>query len=90
MGEEFGAWENMAAGTRGVTVEGLINGQEYVFEVRAVNALGKGGAETADGHAGDWRMAAVAAVEEAAEEVAEAAAAEVEEAGGYCFLRRRR
>ncbi len=46
VGEEFGAWENMAAGTRGVTVEGLINGQEYVFELQAVNALGKGGAET--------------------------------------------
>ena len=46
VGEEFGAWENMAAGTRGVTVEGLINGQEYVLEVRAVNALGKGGAKT--------------------------------------------
>ena len=45
-GEEFGAWENVAAPARSVTVGNLVNGREYVFEVRAVNALGKGGAET--------------------------------------------
>ena len=33
-------------GGRGVTVGNLVNGREYVFEVRAVNALGKSGAET--------------------------------------------
>ena len=47
VGEDFGAWENVAAGSQGVTVGNLINGREYIFEVRAVNALGKGGAETA-------------------------------------------
>ena len=36
----------MGAGSRGVTVGNLVNGREYSFEVRAVNALGKGGAET--------------------------------------------
>ena len=46
VGEEFGAWENVAAPARGVTVGNLVNGREYVFEVRAVSALGKGGAET--------------------------------------------
>ena len=46
VGEEWSEWENVGAGARGVTVVGLINGTEYVFEVRAVNALGKGGAET--------------------------------------------
>ena len=45
-GEAWSEWENAAAGSRGVTVGNLINGQEYVFEVRAVSALGKGGVET--------------------------------------------
>ena len=44
--EDFSAWEDVSAGTRRVTVGGLINGREYVFETRAVNALGKGGVET--------------------------------------------
>ena len=46
VGEAWSEWENVGAGARGVTVGNLINGREYVFEVRAVNALGKGGAET--------------------------------------------
>ena len=46
-GEEWSNWENAAARARGVTVENLINGTEYVFETRAVNALGKGPVETA-------------------------------------------
>ena len=45
-GEAWSEWENVGAGTRSVTVGNLINGREYVFEVRAVNALGKGGVET--------------------------------------------
>ena len=45
-GEDFSAWENVIAGTHRVTVGVLINGREYMFEVRAVNALGKGGVET--------------------------------------------
>ena len=45
-GEAWSEWENAAAGTRSVTVGNLINGREYVFEVRAVNGLGKGGTET--------------------------------------------
>ena len=47
VGEAWSEWENLAAGTRSVTVGNLVNGREYLFEVRAVNALGKGGAETA-------------------------------------------
>ena len=46
VGEAWSEWENVGAGARGVTVGNLINGREYIFEVRAVNALGKGGAET--------------------------------------------
>ena len=46
VGETWSEWDNVGAGSRGVTVENLINGREYVFEVRAVNGLGKGGAET--------------------------------------------
>ena len=47
VGAAWSEWENVGAGTRGVTVGNLINGREYVFEVRAVNALGKGAVETA-------------------------------------------
>ena len=46
VGEAWSEWENVGAGSRGVTVGNLVNGREYSFEVRAVNALGKGGAET--------------------------------------------
>ena len=45
-GEAWSQWEQVGAGTRSVTVGNLVNGREYVFEVRAVNGLGKGGAET--------------------------------------------
>ena len=45
-GEGWSEWEKVGSGTSGVMVGNLINGREYVFEVRAVNALGKGGAET--------------------------------------------
>ena len=47
VGAAWSEWENVGAGTRSVTVGNLINGREYVFEVRAVNALGKGAVETA-------------------------------------------
>ena len=46
-GEAWSQWEKVGAGSSGVTVGGLIDGREYVFEVRAVNALGKGAVETA-------------------------------------------
>ena len=47
VGEAWSEWENVGAGSRGVTVGNLVNGREYSFEVRAVNGLGKGGAEAA-------------------------------------------
>ena len=46
VGEAWSQRENVGPGSRGVTVGNLINGREYVFEVRAVSALGKGGVET--------------------------------------------
>ena len=42
VGEVWNDWENVGARATGVTVGNLVNGLEYVFEVRAVNALGKG------------------------------------------------
>ena len=45
-GEAWSEWGTVGGGSSGVTVGNLINGREYVFEVRAVNALGKGRAET--------------------------------------------
>ena len=47
VGEAWSEWEKVGAGSRGVTVGNLVNGREYIFEVRAVNGLGKGEAETA-------------------------------------------
>ena len=46
VGEGLGPWRSVGAEALGVTVGNLVGGREYVFEVRAVNALGKGGAET--------------------------------------------
>ena len=47
-GEAWSEWENVGAGARGVTVGNLINGRDYVFELRAVSALGKGSVETVE------------------------------------------
>ena len=47
VGEVWNDWENVGARAAGITVGNLVNGLEYVFEVRAVNALGKGPVETA-------------------------------------------
>ena len=47
VGEVWNDWENVGARATGITVGNLVNGLEYVFEVRAVNALGKGPVETA-------------------------------------------
>ena len=46
-GGEFSDWMRVAPAQRSETVRELTNGTEYVFEVRGVNALGKGPVETA-------------------------------------------
>ena len=46
-GGEFGDWMSVAPSARSATVRNLTNDTEYVFEVRGVNALGYGMAETA-------------------------------------------
>ena len=83
VGEAWSEWENVGAGTRGVTVGNLVNGREYIFEVRAVNALGKGGAETARATP-ERRIAPPPAPRPAGAEVEGAVEA------ACCFLRRRR
>ena len=45
-GGEFSEWMRVAPAQRSATVPNLRNGTEYVFEVRAVNALGYGSVET--------------------------------------------
>ena len=40
-GGEFSAWVSVAPAERAVTVHNLTNGREYVFEVRAVNRIGR-------------------------------------------------
>ena len=47
VGEKWSDWQNVAATAVGVTVGNLVNGREYAFGVRAINALGKGPVETA-------------------------------------------
>ena len=46
-GGEFSDWMRVAPAQRSETVRELTNDTEYVFEVRGVNVLGKGSAETA-------------------------------------------
>ena len=46
-GGEFSDWMRVAPAERAATVRNLTNDTEYVFEVRAANALGYGMAETA-------------------------------------------
>ena len=46
VGEGLGPWRSVGAEKLGVTVGNLAGGREYVFEVRAVNGLGKGPIET--------------------------------------------
>ncbi|MCY3756649.1 MAG: fibronectin type III domain-containing protein, partial [Acidobacteria bacterium] len=46
VGEGLGLWKSAGAEALGVTVGNLAGGREHVFEVRAVNGLGKGPIET--------------------------------------------
>ena len=46
VGEGLGLWKSVGAEELGVTVGSLAGGREHVFEVRAVNGLGKGPIET--------------------------------------------
>ena len=46
VGEGLGPWRSVGAEELGVTVGNLAGGREHVFEVRAVNGLGKGPIET--------------------------------------------
>ena len=46
VGEGLGPWRSVGAEALGVTVGNLAGGREHVFEVRAVNGLGKGPIET--------------------------------------------
>ena len=46
VGEGLGSWRSVGAEELGVTVGSLAGGREHVFEVRAVNGLGKGPIET--------------------------------------------
>ncbi|MYC83532.1 MAG: hypothetical protein F4X19_15790 [Acidobacteria bacterium] len=46
VGEGLGPWKSVGGEELGVTVGNLAGGREHVFEVRAVNGLGKGPIET--------------------------------------------
>ena len=46
VGEGLGPWKSVGAEELGVTVGNLAGGREHIFEMRAVNGLGKGPIET--------------------------------------------